>query len=522
MLTGNQKTAQTGSCDVKSCEKVVDEYMGNNWYFDTNNFGECKGCKQLVYPNNRPIVPEEKQEAPAQIVKVPTPVPVGNWTQYVKDFINGKERVNYTIGSSGSGTSDPATGCGKQFSTSYKCGNGVIKSINISPDANGQTVTFDCFEENQKCRGFRLSVNDNGNLTLTNVTDPTGAILWQSSTGQTGIPIEKYRAINSKFKRNYIQSGETLSSGEFIGSPSGNCYLIMETKTDGTASIELRYETINCSGNPTDNSFGNDDDTVSIYTIKKEKPTNLGKLGYVDEDGTIHQYPSELLQKNDKFFNVGRYSNNGNDLQVIKNTNKTDCENLCKLNPDCAGYVFKNNNNECQLKNSNVFPNSSRMVDNSAELYIRGSNVLNNTSCSKVVNNVESSIWELSNIGDKMSMNTLCNLGAFTEEERKDLEDSNNTLVDSVTKLYNRLIGETKSSTKINDDLDKNRKTIDSLNKSYDNVKDNIKIKEDERRQFIAMKEDSKKHLISENLNYMLWSILAISIIGYVIKKNRD
>jgi hypothetical protein len=446
------------------------------------------------------------------------PVPIGNWTEYVKDFINGKDRINYTIGNSGGGTQDPAIGCSKQFSTSYKCGNGVIKTINIAPDAKGQTVTFDCFEENEKCKGFRLTLSDNGNLTLTNSTDPRGNILWQSSTSQTGLPVEKYKAVNSKFKRNYIQSGETLSVGEFIGSPSGNCYLIMEIKKDATVSLEIRYETLNCS----DSGSGNDDDTVSIYTIKKENPTNLGKIGYVDEDGIIHQYPDELLQKNDKFFNIGKYSNDGNNIQIIENSNKTDCEKMCRERSDCAGYVFKNSNNECQLKNSNIFPKSSRMIDESSELYIRGNNVLNNTSCSKVVNNIESSIWELSNIGDKMSMDTLCNLGAFTEEDKKDLENSNNTLLESVNELYNRIIGETRSSTLINSDLEKNRQTLDSLNKMNDSVKKNINSKLDETIQFKAMKDDSKTRLISENFNYMLWSILAISIIGYVIKKNRE
>jgi hypothetical protein len=55
-----------------------------------------------------------------------------------------------------------------------------------------------------------------------------------------------------------------------------------------------------------------------------------------------------------------------------------------------------------------------------------------------------------------------------------------------------------------------------------DSVKKNINSKLDETIQFKAMKDDSKTRLISENFNYMLWSILAISIIGYVIKKNRE
>ena len=448
------------------------------------------------------------------------PVPVGNWTDYVKNFISGKDLVKYTIGSSGGGIRDPSIGCSKQFSTSYKCGKGSIKTMNITPDATGQTVTFDCFEENRICKGFRLTLGDDGNLKLTNVTDSMGTILWQSSTYQTGLPVEKYKATNSKFKRNYLNSGETLSAGEFIGSPTGNCYLLMENNSvRGSASLEIRYETLNCSG---EQSFGDDHNTVSIYTINRENPTNIGKTGYIDEDGVLHQYPKEMLQKNDKFYSIGKYSNDGNNIKIVTNTNKPDCEQMCKTTEQCSGYVFKDGNNECQIKNMNMFPNSARMVDDSSELYIRGSNVLNSDSCSKIVNNVESSTWELSNIGDKMSMDTLCNLGAFTEADRSVLATSNKTLLDSLSELYKRLLGETNSSIQINSDLEKNRQTFDSLIKSQENVKKNIKDKQDQSRQYNALSDDTKKQLISENYNYMLWSIVAISIIGYSIKLNRS
>jgi len=448
------------------------------------------------------------------------PVPVGNWTQYVKDFINGKDTVKYTLGVSGGGTTDPAIGCSKQFSTSYKCGKGAAKTMNITPDATGQTVTFDCFEENQKCRGFKLTLGDDGNLKLTNTTDTVGTILWQSSTYKTGIPVEKYKAENSKFKRNYLNSGETLSAGEFIGSPTGNCYLIMEI-SNGTASLEIRYETLNCTGNP-GQQFGGDHNTVSIYKIKKENSTNVGKTGYIDEDGILHPYPDNLLQKNDKFYPIGWYSNNGNDIEVKKNINKSDCQQRCIANNQCGGYVYKEGNSECQLKNRNIFPNSSRMVDESSELYIRGNNVLNSTSCSKIVNNIPSSSWELANIGEKMSMDTLCNLGAFTNADKNGLEKSNNTLLNSLNDLYTRLTGEIKSYIKITNYLEKNRETGRSLLTSHENAKTDIKTKQEKNRQYSALAEHTKTRLISENYNYMLCSILAISIIGYSIKLNRS
>jgi len=180
----------------------------------------------------------------------------GNWSSYVQDFVRNKDVANYVIG----GT-DPAVGCMKDFSATYQCGTlPNVKSINIPGEAGGQTAVFECNAENQACTGFKLTLGDDGNLVLTNIT---GSQIWTSNTTKTGIAMDQFKATNGKYARNYLMGGETLSLGEFMGSPSGNCYLIMAPGPDGGNGLQLNYTVANCN----DQNFGNDENTNGLFSL---------------------------------------------------------------------------------------------------------------------------------------------------------------------------------------------------------------------------------------------------------------
>ena len=192
-------------------------------------------------------------------------VSVGNWSSVIQDLVKGKESVNYIIGEN---KPDPAVGCLKEFTASYKCGNfPSIKTINIPGDAQGKTAAFNCSSENKMCKGFRLTLGDNGNLTL---TDSENKQIWTSNTNKIGFAVDKFNAKNGKYGRNYLLAGESLRLGEFIGSPSGNCYLIMSETADGSG-LELKYSVTNCD----DNQYGNDEMTNGLFSMAKSAYNQL-------------------------------------------------------------------------------------------------------------------------------------------------------------------------------------------------------------------------------------------------------
>jgi hypothetical protein len=182
-------------------------------------------------------------------------IDVGNWSQYVKDAVKGKTSTNYTI----SGP-DPAYGCSKEFTANYRCSNiAKEKTINIPGEAGGQTALFDCTSENNNCKGLRLTLGDDGNLILTNSENKQ---IWTSNTNKTGLALDEYSAKNGKYGRNYLLAGETLYLGEFIGSPSGNCYFMMDRTPDGNG-LQLKYSVLNCN----DSQYGDDETTNGLFSL---------------------------------------------------------------------------------------------------------------------------------------------------------------------------------------------------------------------------------------------------------------
>lgn len=181
----------------------------------------------------------------------------GNWTSYVKDFVKDKDIANYVVAGN-----VPAYGdCLKDFTATYQCGTiPNVKNINILGEAAGKIATFDCTAENQACSGFKLTLGDDGNLVLTNIS---GTQIWTSNTSKTGIAMDDFKAAKGKYGRNYLMGGETLSLGEFMGSPSGNCYLIMSKSPDGGNGLQLNYSVVNCN----EQNFGNDENTNGLFSL---------------------------------------------------------------------------------------------------------------------------------------------------------------------------------------------------------------------------------------------------------------
>jgi len=188
---------------------------------------------------------------------------IDDWTSQVSTFVKNKDKADYMI------TSNIAVkpNCKKRFESQYTCNNNkTIKTVLVD-DAIGKNAKFDCSDIIKSCKGFKLTLGDDGNLVL---TDSTGSKKWESGTNKTGEPSDIYKASKSKYGRNYLMDGEQLSMNEFIGSPSGNCYLIM-TKTPGGNGLQIQYSQLNCDKN----NYGNDMNTNGLFSLAKTAYSEL-------------------------------------------------------------------------------------------------------------------------------------------------------------------------------------------------------------------------------------------------------
>ena len=437
-------------------------------------------------------------------------VPIGNWSEYVKKEVHEQDTSNYIVGRNGG--SDPAYGCYKNFSSTYQCGNGPNKTVSITGDkveAGGQPVKFDCSAENKICGGFRLTLGDDGNLVL---TDSNSSIVWQSNTTSTGLALDEYKASNGKHGRNYLLAGETLKTGEFIGSPSGNCYLMMVGgTTDCTQNgLQLLYTKLNCTMNSKSDGYGSDDTANGLYSIKKTDITTLGKVGYIDEQNNIHEYPNDMTNLAQTYTLIGSYDSAGYDISQVSSTSAETCKTSCNGNTDCAGFVYYADT--CYLKNSGMFPKGIRKPLANAELYVRDKTVKNDISCSKDVDAGVSTQWELLPTSSKMTIDTLCELGAITEDERnisntklKDLNKATDIMSKKLNSIANEKNALDESFTTTKKGLSKNIDDYSSMRRKIINNDKAIT-------NIIGMSDDSELNMTSQNIKYFLYANLAIII----------
>jgi len=262
-----------------------------------------------------------------------------NYKPYVQNSTFFTANANFVIGTDGTSNTfaDPAPGCQKNFIGKYTCGSSELqKIISIDPEAKGKVATFDCTKEAAKCVNFKLTLGDNGNLIM---TDSAGKKVWETGTKKVGTPRSKWKAENSTWGTNYLTSFMYLLEGNFIGSPSGNCYLILApNKSTGEIQLQLRYDVPSCpeTGNGTDNT------ALKLSTIPAYKSSNIGKIGYVSEDGLLHEFPEKMLGPGTGFDLVGNFSGAGNDLaggQSDEST-KEKCQEKCLANEACGGFTY--------------------------------------------------------------------------------------------------------------------------------------------------------------------------------------
>jgi len=267
-------------------------------------------------------------------------VPQGNVTSQVVGLINGTGQNSTSLSNSTpytSGTTiipvsnntfgDPAVGCAKGFDIGYQCGN--VNQTKHLDYAEGQNVLLDCSSQFKSCKFF-LILQDDGNMciyrgTPDNNNNNNTAVWCAMTNGQQQQPNQDFAASKSKFGRNYMLSGETLNTDEWISSNDGSLFLIMQS--DGNLVLYTTTSTSKCSIQSNGKAYGGVW-ANSVHELSEVGDlNNLNKIGYVDDNGNLTQYPSSMISMDE--------NNNivlNNDISCNKNVKNVDTLEWNKFN----------------------------------------------------------------------------------------------------------------------------------------------------------------------------------------------
>ena len=228
----------------------------------------------------------------------------------------------------------------------------------------------------------------------------------------------------------------------------------------------------------------------------------------------------------------------GNDISLTPNSDPSQCKVACNNNPNCNGFVFNNNNNDCWLKNSSVYPQGTFInKEPGTDLFIRKPQVYNNSTCSKKMNPIDSIQYSNYIKGNAMNSGTKCGLQLIPDIDKAKL----NTAVNQLSGISQQIASKANilgnNTNNINNQIDTDYSNMKQNLNEYKNIKGKINTllnpnsldKQNENKinnninslmegmlnmqDIDAMVSDSDLNVLKNNYQYILWSIIALTAI---------
>lgn len=577
LLTGMNKTGEVGaripSSPAKNCQqggtiRLDNATYGGNCNAITNTitnrqcqrrlWGICWRWRNVSSQTPRfPNVPTNnvKQKLNDRLLAGKSNSQNSPVTTIINDVID-KGISLFTTGINNSIFGDPAPGCGKNFIGNYYCG---ATSRQINANENG-SITMDCNDIVTACQFF-LILQDDGNMCIYRGTEPSNKqeLIWQSGTAgkqfKRGNP--KSVARLGKYGRNYIRVGEYLNPTEWIGSTNGSLKLMMNKKGSLDLYTTEAYNSWITLNNGKIASVSTD--FTAVYELSKVGiRSNLGKMGYVDDNGILSEYPDKMIGAGDgytPFKNIDSPSNDISGMPLMKKTPES-CQVACDNNVKCFGYVYDKSFGNCWLKDKRVIQNN-KYNNPATDFYLRNTKVIGaNSSCEIPVVNVDSTKWNTyQKSGNSMTSDSLCSKFAHMGEmpvlaykqefeEKKKISDDLATKISNMNRILEsrrdsqhsqttqNTISDTRNNFVYNQTMDKKipkavEVTINGnpIKESFENINDinspSQRATSVQFKNIDAIVDDSDLVVIQENYNYILWCILAVITSIVVVKTLR-
>lgn len=371
--------------------------------------------------------------------------------------------------------------------------------------------------------GYFLDLANNGNMCLyagKKDVYTTYQGVWCSDTlnKATGKGNPERAASKGKNGRNYLKQDEKLRKGEWIGSLSGTVYLML-TEDGYLKLINSGNQYESCVSGSDNKKYGVKDESNAVYlTANLGDPSLIGKMGYIDQNSKLSEYPSSMMSKFGseyiKFPNSGSSYNN---IQTITNTNVDNCKTKCNQNDKCGGFVFNKTNSICNLKSTNTFPKDKREFVVGSELYVRRPLVSNDESCAKTIYNIDSNQWKnYAKTGKQMTATTKCTLLNNTYQKQLD------SLRDQIDVLANKI------QEKNSDFKNRQQNAIKQINKNTSDFENNVKdyneivrYNEGQQDYLDGMLDDSRLVMLQQNQKYIMWSVLTVGSIVLAVNLSK-
>jgi hypothetical protein len=396
---------------------------------------------------------------------------------------------------------------------------------------------------------YYVMLEDNGKMAIYKGTSPSdnqGQIWSSGAYGKQQSPNPLYAAAKGKYGKNWMATGSTLAIGDFIGSPSGYIYLIMQS--DGNLVLYTSQTAENCKKINNDYTGGGENANALYEFENIGFSSNLGKIAYVDSETNLREYPSSLIEKSNKYELINNYDSYGNDIsQTTSSSAEKGCIDSCNANAECSGFVYQPNGNTCYLKNSSMYPVGKKQFyqDSGLIMGVRKPQLNSSVSgsCSRDIVDINSIQYNNYIKGDQMASDTQCQSNLVSQQDKTALTDIQNqmyTVGEDMATQSNSLyttdkdIGNTLSTNssqfkknvamyKKNDKKIKNELNLPTTFPSQSNVEGMSSMDSANKNLTMndvnSMLSDTDIRVLQENYSYIFWSILAVGLLTVTVSK---
>lgn len=383
---------------------------------------------------------------------------------------------------------------------------------------------------------YFLILQDDGNTVIYrgSPSDNQGAI-WSSKTnGKSKQANPNFAASKGKYGTNWIPSGSTLAPGDFVGSTDGSIYLTMQF--DGNLVLYSSQTVDGCVGN--NNKMYGTEQINSLYQIDQTGYiNNLGKIGYVDPDLKLHEYPASMISQSSDYTIQPGYDSVGNDLGPVLASTMSDCTKACNNNDECYGFVWDPipGSSMCYLKNNQI---SEKQPNNMLTLATRKPALSGSSTCSTKITDVDTIQYNNYTKVDNMTSDTKCGesvidlSGSDTTKYNAsitEMEALGQQIANKMDKMYasdNRLLNKMNTNeNEFNKDILKYKTIKTTIDKDY-LIKNPYNIKgmsNIEGLQNLNMYDingilnDTDLRVLQNNYRYIFWSILAVGVLTVTV-----
>ncbi len=413
---------------------------------------------------------------------------------------------------------DSTTGTNAQCATSSDLGSirkyGIATNCTKLKDGtySGGGLSNAVYNNGEASSYYYLILQDDGNMCVYRGSGPSdnqGKIWCSDTNGKQQQSSSTYTAALGKYGKNWIASGSTLATGDFVGSTDGSIYLIMQT--DGNLVLYTSQTTTNCS-KLSDSNMGGGVNSNALYEISPiGDPSLLGSLGYVDSDSTLYSYPDSNKGLSDTYNKYENYDSTGNDLASASITNSTvdNCQSACTDNNDCYGFTFQKSTNTCFPKSSSTYPVGQRQTNTDYDLYARNPKLLSTpTGVPSTIVNIDSNTYKnYNNSGSQVgSSYGLSNINPIQKQELDQLQSR----LDQISQQLVSDTGKTSgNNSTVGTQSTSNMSGLKDFLTDYDTTNNKIK----QMGSVDNILNDSDITVLQENYAYLFWSILAVGTV---------